>query len=101
MSDSLDFVFKNCTHVIKTSPCNYITSFFNIIESMIYKTLPNEYEDVDKFELKRCTECMELIFIFSITWALGGNLNEKGRVVFNQFMTKKILEFNRMQHALE
>jgi hypothetical protein len=54
------------------------------VDSIVYKTYPNEYGDVDKYEFKRCNECAELIIIFAITWSLGGNLKVKNRELFSQ-----------------
>jgi len=62
--------------------------------SLVRKVIPNEFGEVDKHEIKRIIECTELIFIFTIVWSFGGNLDEEGRKTFNLDLVKIVKEVN-------
>ena len=44
-------------------------------------------------------ECTELLFIFSLVWSLGGNLNEEGRATYNNYIGNKVADFNKANKA--
>ena len=44
-------------------------------------------------------ECSELLFIFALVWSLGGNLNEEGRATYNNYLGKKVADYNKANEA--
>lgn len=73
----LQFVRQECIELSATSDSNLVNSLMNLIQSMA-----NNFKQSSAPFVPRT---IQGIFVFSLTWSLGGTVNEIGRQKFNTF----------------
>jgi len=46
-------------------------------------------------EVERIINCSEMLFVYAITWSIGGNVDDESRGTFSHIMTDIFTEFNQ------
>lgn len=85
---------RECIQIVITSENNYIYSLFKLINALVAGAKPNELNVVDEAMVASLTKACEMIFIYSLTWTIGGNVDTEGRVNFDKLLKEIILDIN-------
>lgn len=67
---------------------------FKLINSLVSKANPDDYGDVKKEFVDMFTTCVDMIFVYAVTWSIGGNLDSEGRTQFSLILKETINKIN-------
>jgi len=85
---------RECIQIVATSENNYIYSLFKLINSLVVGAKPNELGVTDEAAVANLTKACEMIFIYALTWSVGGNVDTEGRVNFDKLLKETIADVN-------
>jgi len=58
---------------------------------------PDDYGEIKKENVQAIIDSVEIIWVYSIVWSLGANLDIHGKIIFNKLLKETIEKINK-QH---
>ncbi|XP_076392739.1 dynein axonemal heavy chain 7 isoform X1 [Megachile rotundata] len=86
MDPALQFIYKHCTLSLIVEKLHFVMTTLNLLEMYFTDALTECTEEKDKTNY--FTTWMQVAFILSIIWGLGGNVSIDSHVKFNSFFVE-------------
>jgi dynein heavy chain len=100
---ALEFMHEFCSEKVYTSMMQQMSSCINLVWSMIREHETKLKKQAAAGEGGIFDLLMRKIVVFSLSWSIGGNVEDSKRAVFNEYMLEKVATpiFDPIPHGLE
>lgn len=95
VDSGLHFVRRSCKFDVETVDINLVQSLCDLFMSLMVSDAmqPLKYSESDMETTKRSQRLINLMFVFSYVWALGGNCNTQTQDSFDSFCQQQFESF--------
>ena len=94
--EMIDFVLRKCVQSIPGNEMQLMQSFLNLIQSL----LVNSKDELRAKNDEEFEESLKQLFLFASVWSVGGNVDDKSRLKFNEYsmltLAPKLFENNKL-----
>ncbi|XP_040928837.1 dynein axonemal heavy chain 3 isoform X2 [Betta splendens] len=87
----LDFIEKNCSFVLRTSPIHLVSSLMKLYTCLMDEVSAAGPNDKQTLTSQQITLWLQGLFLFSVVWTLGGTITGDSRRKFNVFFRNLVM----------
>lgn len=89
--DSVAFVNANCHVYQEVVDANLFISLFKLLDSFLKEIKPNDYGNIEPYQIEAFRHYQEAVFFFCLAWSVGAIIdNEADRKIFDAWLRAKI-----------